>query len=308
MHISNLNFWEFSKHHPLLLYLHNIESVQVVLPAENGRKAGFFLKLPLWSKKCCGLKEWGLAHCSSSFSTECNRGIITVSCQDGEYHVGHGESHWHIPHQCHHELTTQYLGNGVTPEGDVMKCVVRNVHGNNVEQALDFMKDCIREGEELPVLHIRTTSLSNHSVNLLLHFLFRKKEKYLIFILNIGGQFRDLWPWLHSKNLFATVIKILKKMEWKHFLRTCLVSLGTWATHSAQIWWLSWWFRFLPGTDLIPWTPDCRSGTQWCVYLFPWTKIKQEVLCLLVKRSSVIIKKNLMWKWTSQKLCGNFTE
>lgn len=175
MHISNLNPRELSKYHPL----RNMGLLQVTLPAENGRKAGFFLKFPFWSKKCCGLKEWGLSHCSSSFSTECNRGRITVSCRDRAYHLGHVPSRWHILHQYPCELTPKYLGNGVAPEGDVLECAVWNAHGSNVEHTLDFMKDCICEGEGLPVLHIWTTSLSNHSVDLLLHFLFRKKKNIL---------------------------------------------------------------------------------------------------------------------------------
>lgn len=40
--------------------------------------AEFFLKLPLWSRKCCGLKVVGVAHCFPSFSTECNKGIMMV--------------------------------------------------------------------------------------------------------------------------------------------------------------------------------------------------------------------------------------
>lgn len=51
------------------------------VPAGKGRKAGFFLKLPFPSRKCCGLKE-------SSFSTECNKGMISVSCFDTPGHVG----------------------------------------------------------------------------------------------------------------------------------------------------------------------------------------------------------------------------
>lgn len=50
------------------------------LPAEKGRNAGFFLKFPLLSRKCWGLKDRGVAHRFSSFSTECNKGIISVSC------------------------------------------------------------------------------------------------------------------------------------------------------------------------------------------------------------------------------------
>lgn len=50
------------------------------LPAEKGRNAGFFLKFPVWSRKCWGLKDQGVVHCFSSFSTECKKGIITVSC------------------------------------------------------------------------------------------------------------------------------------------------------------------------------------------------------------------------------------
>lgn len=49
------------------------------LPAENGKNAGFLLKLPFWSRKCLGLKEKGVSHCSP-FSTECNKGMITVPC------------------------------------------------------------------------------------------------------------------------------------------------------------------------------------------------------------------------------------
>lgn len=47
------------------------------LPAEKGKNAGFFLKLPFWSKKCLGLKAQGVSHWSP-FSTECNKGNITV--------------------------------------------------------------------------------------------------------------------------------------------------------------------------------------------------------------------------------------
>lgn len=50
------------------------------LPAEKGRNAGFFLKFPLLSRKCWGLKDRGVAYRFSSFSTECNKGIISVSC------------------------------------------------------------------------------------------------------------------------------------------------------------------------------------------------------------------------------------
>lgn len=76
-------------------------------------------------------------------------------------------------------MTPQYLENGVTPEGDVLECIVRYIHGGNVKETLDFVKDRICEGEGLPVLHIRTTLPSNHSVNLLLNFLFRKQKKQL---------------------------------------------------------------------------------------------------------------------------------
>ena len=54
------------------------------LPAEKGRKAGFFLKLPLWSRKFSGLKFQASSHWSSSLSTECSMGMITVSCKGSE--------------------------------------------------------------------------------------------------------------------------------------------------------------------------------------------------------------------------------
>lgn len=64
--------------------------LQRCIPAENGRKAGFFLKLPFSSRKCCGLKEPGVSHTFSSFSTECNKGMMIVPCRDKKPgHVGH---------------------------------------------------------------------------------------------------------------------------------------------------------------------------------------------------------------------------
>lgn len=67
---------------------------------------------------------------------------------------------------------TEYLRNCVTPEWDVVECITRNTEGDDVQIPLGFMQDCIREGEGLPVLNIRAAPRSNHSVNLLLHFLF----------------------------------------------------------------------------------------------------------------------------------------
>lgn len=57
---------------------------------------------------------------------------------------------------------------------------MREAEGNYIQKTLHLMDDCICEREGLPVLHSGTTILSNHSINLLLHFLCTgQSKKYL---------------------------------------------------------------------------------------------------------------------------------
>lgn len=74
-------------------------------------------------------------------------------------------------------MKPEYLGNCVTPERDILERVVWDAHGDNIHKTLNFMEDCICKGKGLLVLHKRTASLSNHSVNLLLHFLFGMRKQ-----------------------------------------------------------------------------------------------------------------------------------
>lgn len=71
----------------------------------------------------------------------------------------------------------EHLGDCVAPEGDVPKGKMRETEGDYVQETLDFMDDCVCEGEGFPVLHSGTAVLSNHSVNLLLHFLCTGQRK-----------------------------------------------------------------------------------------------------------------------------------
>lgn len=48
---------------------------------------------------------------------------------------------------------------------------MREAEGDDVQETLHLMDDCICEGEGLPVLHFGTTVLGNHIIYLLLHFL-----------------------------------------------------------------------------------------------------------------------------------------
>lgn len=52
-------------------------------------------------------------------------------------------------------------------------------------------------------------------------------------------------------------------------MRTYPGFLGIWSAHSGRIWWLSWWFQFLPNTDSIPSTQGCRKWTPCLVGFFP---------------------------------------
>lgn len=69
---------------------------------------------------------------------------------------------------------TENLRNRVSSEGDVVERIARYTEWDDVQIPLDFMQDGIREGEGLPVLNIRAASRSNHTVNLLLHFLLKR--------------------------------------------------------------------------------------------------------------------------------------
>lgn len=70
----------------------------------------------------------------------------------------------------------EYLGNCVTPERDILECAVRDAHGDDINKTLNFMEDCVCKWEGFPVLHRRTALLSNRSVDLLLHILFRMRK------------------------------------------------------------------------------------------------------------------------------------
>lgn len=71
----------------------------------------------------------------------------------------------------------EYLGDCITPERDVLQGIMRQAEGDYVQKTLHFMDDCICEGEGFPVLHFGTAVLSNHSVDLLLHFLCTGQSK-----------------------------------------------------------------------------------------------------------------------------------
>lgn len=49
-----------------------------LLPMEKGTKASFFLNCPFSSRKCWGLKSWGLEKNSGSLSTEPSIGNTSV--------------------------------------------------------------------------------------------------------------------------------------------------------------------------------------------------------------------------------------
>lgn len=67
-----------------------------------------------------------------------------------------------------------------------MECVVREAEGDDVQETLHLMDDCVCEGEGLPVLHVGTKVLSNHSVNLLLHLLCTVQSKTYVHSVNVN--------------------------------------------------------------------------------------------------------------------------
>lgn len=151
------------------------------LPAENGMKAGFFLKLPFWSRKCCGSKEMGFAHCFSSLSTECSKGKITVPFKD------------RTRISTLIELKTEgqqldvkvflpagaltYLRDGVAPEGEVLQGVVRDAEGDDVQETLDLVDDGVRKRQGLSIIHVGAPILPDRGVDLLVHFFWTEGQQ-----------------------------------------------------------------------------------------------------------------------------------
>lgn len=176
--------------------------------------------------------------------------------------------------------TSGYLGNCVTPERDVLESVVRDVHGDDVHETLYFMEDWVCKGEGLPVLHVRTTLLSNHGVDLLLHFHFGMRGDTNGVKYNKRSS-RGVSKCSVSSAVHATATMCVKIIFQVSGFVTAVSGThpgfwGTWSAHSAQTWEWSSWFQFLPGTDSAPLRPGCRGGTRLWERLFP-KETKQEL-------------------------------